>query len=382
MTSRERVLAAIEGRAVDVIPVCPYFWGAEYSWKLTGKPLWEILHGPGDTGFEVLEALDDRHGFDWLLPMHSSSGMLVGKSYSGQDLAHVYFADDSTGEEWVFHREGHWFTPAAEIGEVRMDNEGAGVEPPRTKAEADAWLRERHPDVDDPPKPHVPDLRLRERFPDRFLAGGMLPPFADLAYRLGFEPTMLMLSENPSLCAYMIERRLAHTAHQAQALADNGFDAGLMVDSFASADIMSPDTYANWIAPLHKLVSDELHAAGLKSVMYNTGNILPLLGSVRGMGYDVITFEERIKGVEMDVAEVRQALGPDICIFGNFDAYLLERGDHESISTEIARQIRAAGPRSFGMGTGSPVCDGTQPDTLDYWKQETWRISRQLCSGD
>jgi hypothetical protein len=29
MTSRERMLAALEGKAVGVIPVAPYFWIAE-----------------------------------------------------------------------------------------------------------------------------------------------------------------------------------------------------------------------------------------------------------------------------------------------------------------------------------------------------------------
>ena len=38
MTSRERMLAALDGGAVDMIPVAPYFWGAEYVWRLLGRP--------------------------------------------------------------------------------------------------------------------------------------------------------------------------------------------------------------------------------------------------------------------------------------------------------------------------------------------------------
>ncbi len=370
MTSRQRILACINGDAVDSIPVCPYFWGSEYSWKLTGKPLWEIMHGSSDTGLELLDALDNRHGCDWLIPFHHGSGALVGKSYLREDSTQVYFKDDSTGEEWVFHKEGHWLVRQSELGQTRIDHEGAGVEPPRTRAEADAWLRERDPHMDDPPRPHTPDTSVRDRFPDRFLVGGTLPPFADLAYRLGFEPTMVLLSENPSLCSYMMERRLEKMVAHCHNLAADGYDAGLMVDSFASADIMSPKTYKDWVAPHHKFISDALHEAGLKSVMYNTGNILPLLDSIAEMGYDIVTLEERIKGVEMDIADIRRALGPNACIFGNFDAYLLERGDRDAIRAEVRRQIEAAGPRCFGISTGSPVCDATDPDVIDFWISE------------
>lgn len=364
------MIAAIEGRPVDCIPVAPYFWGAEYAWKLTGRPLWEIMHGARDAGALLLQALDDRHGCDWLIPLHASSGRLVGKTLTGEDAAQAYFADESTGEQWVFHKEGHWLVRASELSEARVDNEGTEVQPPRNRTEADDWLRGRNPNIDREPEPHVPNRALRDRFPQRFLVGPTLPPFADLAYSLGFEPTLSLIAEDPALCAYMIERKLAQIGHRCRALAADGYDAGLMVDSFASADIMSPRTYADWVAPFHAVISDELHRAGLKSIFYNTGNILPLLDTIGSLGYDAITFEERIKGVEIDICEVRGRLGPEVCVFGNFDSYLLEHGSRDEIRAEVRRQVEAAGPRFFAMGTGSPVCDATDPDVLDFWIEE------------
>jgi uroporphyrinogen-III decarboxylase len=367
MTSRERMIAALEGREVDRIPVAPYFWGAEYSWKLVGKPIWEVLHGDGDMTLAVLEALDERHGCDWVIPLHGSSRALRGKTYSREDHSRVYFTEDSTGDEWVFHKEGHWLVRAEEVGEARGDNLGAGTEPPRGKAEADDWLKRHFGHLEAPPPPHEPNRRLRERFPDRFLCSSVIAPFAGLAYVLGFEPTLMLLHDDPGLCAYLIERTMAHVPVHCANLATDGFDAGLMVDSWASADIMSPRTYRDWIAPLHKLVSDELHRAGLKSVMYNTGNVLPMLDTIAGLGYDAISVEERIKGIEMDIGEIRRAVGPDQCLFGNFDAYLLLAGERDAISREARRQIDSAGPGAFVMGTGSPVCDATEPDVIDYW---------------
>ncbi len=355
--------AAMEGRSVDMIPIAPYFWGAEYVWKLMGKPIWEVLLGHPNNTIDLLTALESRHGCDWLALLHSSSGWLKGKRLLREDADCVFFVDETTGDEWLFHKDGHWL---ARPGEKKpLSHAGHDSEPPWTKAEADAWLEPRL----NPPNasPIIRDKTIRERFPERFLCGAMPAPFAGLAYNLGFETTLILLSENPSLCAYLAERLMGDVERRAAQLAANDFDAGLMCDSWASADILSPKVYRDWIAPLHRRISDALHAAGLKSVIYNTGNVLPMLETIADLRYDAISIEERIKGVEMDIAEVRKAVGPDICLFGNFDAYLLLAGDRKKIRTEVERQLRGAGGRAFIMGTGSPICDATDPDIIDYW---------------
>ena len=318
MTSRERMLTALEGKAVDAIPVAPYFWGAEYAWKLLGRPIWEVLHGAGDVGTELLGALDHRHACDWVIPLHQSSGQLVGKTYSWEDEAHVYFTDDTTGEKFVFHKEGHWLVSASEMGRARASHLAADVEPPRNWVEADDWLKRWHRHLESEPTPHEPNRALREQFPDRFLCAPMMAPFAGFAYAIGFEPALVLLHENPRLCACMIERTMAHLPFECRDLAADGFDGGMMCDSWASADIMSPETYANWIAPLHKMVSDELHSVGLRSIVYNTGNALPLLDTIAGEGYDAISVEERVKGVEMDIGGLRRRLGPEACLVRQF----------------------------------------------------------------
>ena len=375
MTSRERMIAAMEGRPVDMVPVAPYFWGAEYAWKLMGLTIWELILGPRSNGMEMQEALDNRHDCDWFMPLHSGSGWLEGKEVIREESDKVYFRDKESGKEYIFHMEGHWLVEADKENEARVDNEGANVDPPSNRAEADDWLKRRFPNMDSPRGEIVPNREMRERFPDRFYSRCMHPPFASLSYSLGFEPTLVMLHENPSLCAYMIERLMGDTAWNCAQAAADGCDAGLMVDSYASADIMSPKTYADWVAPFHKITSDELHKAGLKSVMYNTGNMLPLLDTVRGLGYDAVSIEERIKGVEMDIMEVRRMIGPDVCLFANFDAYLLLNGNREKIAAEVRRQINAGmvDRTRLIMGTGSPICDGTDPDVLDFWISETRR---------
>lgn len=371
MTPRERMFAALDGKPTDFLPVAPCFWGAEYAWKLTGLPMWEVLHGVGDMQLLVADALVKRHAADWLLPNHWSSGQLAGKTFISEDLATARFTDDATGDEWIFHKEGHWLLPAKDVTTAKACHAGTDIEPPRTKDEADEWLKRMHRHLGQGTDKHIPNRMFRDRYPERFLVGGVLHVFANIAYSLGFEPTMVLLSENPSLCSYLMERTMESVPRACAALAADGYDAAVMCDSFASADMMSPKVYRDWVAPMHKLISDECHKAGLKSIMYNTGNILPLLDTIKNLGYDALLAEERIKGVEICIGQVREGLGPDMCVFGNLDSYLLLRGDREMISTEIRRQIKEAGPVSFVMSNGSPICDETNPEIVDFMIRET-----------
>lgn len=127
------MLAALEGRPVDRIPIAPYFWGAEYVWKIMDRPIWEVLHGEGDITTQVLEALDDRHGLDWVIPLHWSSQQLRGKTFVREDRAHAYFTEDATGEEYVFHKEGHWLAPISFLDREPEESKPA-LDPPTTKA--------------------------------------------------------------------------------------------------------------------------------------------------------------------------------------------------------------------------------------------------------
>lgn len=372
MTPRERMIAAMEGHPLDMVPVAPYFWGAEYAWKLMGISIWELILGSPSNGIEMQQAIMQRHDCDWLLPLHNGSNWLEGKEVTRIEPDKVHFRDIASGAEYVFHLEGHWLHKVGEA-DAPISNQGADLDPPSNKLKADEWLKRTFPHLYVNHGQIVPDLQTREVFPDRYYCRCIHAPFAFLAYSLGFEPTLLMLHHNPSLCAYMIERMMTHIPRICEQAAADGCDGGLMVDSFASADIMSPRSYTDWVAPLHREVSDELHRVGLKSIMYNTGNMLPLLDTVAGLGYDAVSIEERIKGVEMDIADVRRQVGPDVCLFANFDAYLLLQGDKDKIKREVGRQLEGGlvnGSR-FIMGVGSPICDATEPDSIDFWIAET-----------
>ena len=385
MTPKERMLAAMEGRKPDCIPVAPYFWGEEYSWKLVGKPVWQLSLGPADSWKDVIRAVQERHDCDWVIRLGGGSGFLEGKEVEERD-GRVLISDPSTGERWEYLPDGRRVVELDEQGwplseEARTT--GALCEPISSKEEADRWFEERgYVPIEEGDEVIAPANRpdwIAENYGDRyFTAAAVGGGFHQLCYSVGLETALIMMVETPHVAAYMLERFMAGVPRHARELAAAGYDAGFVVDSYASADIISPRTYADWIAPIHRAHAEAIRRAGLKAIFYNTGSVLPLLRTIKTMGFDALSFEERIKGQEIDIAEVRREVGPEQCLFGNFDSYLLLKGDHAAIRREVARQVSAAGgDGAFIMGTGSPICDATDPDVVDFWVAETRRCRMQ-----
>jgi uroporphyrinogen-III decarboxylase len=70
----------------------------------------------------------------------------------------------------------------------------------------------------------------------------------------------------------------------------------------------------------------------------------------------------------MDISAIRREVGPQQCLFANADSYLLLQGDRAAIAREVERQVAAAGrDGAFIMGSGSPICDATDPAVVDFW---------------
>jgi uroporphyrinogen-III decarboxylase len=119
--------------------------------------------------------------------------------------------------------------------------------------------------------------------------------------------------------------------------------------------------------PYQRSITDAAHEAGLRIVVWNEGNILPILAEEASIPFDAFAFEQPRKGEEITVEKVREAFGPDRCLFGNLDSEnLLIRADPKEIEKSVHQQIRQSGENSpFVLSTGSPLPSNVSPDIVD-----------------
>jgi hypothetical protein len=335
-------------------------------------------------GLEAMERLLVRHPTDFAGgPVGEfGTGWLQGKTLEKRDERFVFFSESASGRRWRFDvqshvlvetdAEGHLIDHAAHHGDARHD-----TQPPRTVAAAEAWFREGpglqpcQPGDDPAADPAV--AKWGSRY---FMVSCTLGPFVAVAYAFGFESALTLLVENPRVYARLMELYLDHFRPHYEWAARAGYDGGHMVESWCSADMISPELYRHWIAPLHRASAKMIQTCGLRADLYSPGWFMPMLPHVRGQGWDAIRIDDQCRGEELDIGEARTLLGPEQCLFGNLSAYSLLRGNWPEIAARTRYQFDSAGGnRPFILSTGSGLCDGTDPAIVDRWLEYARSLS-------
>ncbi len=372
MTPKERILTALARGKPDKTPVAPYFWGAEYRWKVVGVEIWELLYGDREMSFVGNDRLQEKQPCDWINVHGFGSGWLKDKTV--EKLDNRVFITDADGIKYEFLNDGHQLV---RIDEPQTSNTGIVSRDIKTKADVDEyWGRPRKPR--EKTKIEIAQDDWQKRLIDKYgetilMTAGGVSPFVQACYALGFETSLIMMKENPDVFVYMMDRFYEDSLPYYEHVAAYGYEAILIAESWASVDIISPQQYYDFAFPYQKKAIQEAQVQGLKAILYSTGYVLPILPKMCELGADALSIEEGRKGQPMDIVKVREIVGPDQCIFGNFDAEtVLLRGTKEDIKGEVKRQIDSAGKDgAFIMGTGSPVCDDTPIENLNYLIQYT-----------
>jgi len=203
-----------------------------------------------------------------------------------------------------------------------------------------------------------------------------LAPYVAVVYALGFEVGLTLLAAEPKVFARLEELYLdfyeEHYAWASQA----GYVGGHMVDSYSGADTISPASYRDWVAPIHRQCAEMIHRQGLRADLYIPGNVMPILEHLAYQGWDALRIEDTCKDQEQDIGQARRVLGAEQCLFGNMSAYALLRGDWEEIGTRARYQHEAAGRNGpFVISNGSGIPDRTDPHIVDRWIEHSCELA-------
>ncbi|NLC59254.1 MAG: hypothetical protein GX774_20645 [Armatimonadetes bacterium] len=375
MTGKERMRALLEGGRAAEPPVSLYITWPEYGWRFVGGPVWEVILGEQD-GIAAMDRVQRRHRTDTAFGPSDTlgSGWLRGKRLERQTRREAFFRCDTSGRRWRFDLDSHVLVEVdahdrvidqpAHPGDSRL-----AVEPPRTVTDAEAWFaRQFAGEPGQPATSPAEDRAVAHWGRDYWMITCSIAPFVAVAYTFGFEPSLVLLAERPRVFARLAELFLEQFSRHFAWAARAGYDAGHMVDSWSSADIISPATYRDWVAPLHRECARMIHSHGLKSDFYLPGDVMPLLPYLRGQGWDILRIDDLARGKELDIGQARRVLGPEQCLYGNLSAYALLRGDWEEIAARARYQHAAAGRDGrLVISNGSGICDQTDPAIVDRW---------------
>ncbi|HSB78957.1 MAG TPA: uroporphyrinogen decarboxylase family protein [Candidatus Methylomirabilis sp.] len=167
--------------------------------------------------------------------------------------------------------------------------------------------------------------------------------------RIGIFPTMLSLGlENFSLALYdnrpFIETILDRYCDWIVVVADRacrlGFDVFASTDdmAFNTAPFFSLDVFRELVLPRYRKVAKQIT---LPWIIHSDGNILPFVDDLLSVGISGLHPNE--KG-PMDIRAMKREYGDRLCLLGNVDLNLLGMGSPEAVDREVRELIRDVGP--------------------------------------
>lgn len=199
------------------------------------------------------------------------------------------------------------------------------------------------------------------------LHGSIGAPFWLCYSRLGFGGLMTAVAEDRNLVKEMAEYNLATVVEMVKAYKAVGADAIFIEECLASADLLSPRQFEELALPYEDRLLQAIHDEGLPTVFYFCGDVMPLLPMMKELPWDAFAVEETKKGFEIEIGDVRQAIGDDRALLGNLAAVLVRDGPEEEIEAEARRQFEAAGGGPFAFSNGSPFTLDTPPEKVEFF---------------
>ncbi len=311
MTTRERVLAALNHQEVDVPPVFAY---------VENNALYDHF-APGET--DLLKAAAVVHR-----ALRVDVTYLVRRPPTAADEAASRAGSDTGARAagmTVWHRK-----------------------PYRTLADLEAW-RPREPDPEPAVRSALAQYTAEKAAlePDTVVirqGGGFL-----LYYHTGLELFSYALRDRPALVEAMIANAYEHQREYIRSLCAHRPGPAYQVCedlAYRNGLLFSPAFLRREYFPRLAEMVEIIHGFGMKVIQHTDGDVTEVLDDLVDAGVDALN---PLEG--MDLAAVKRRYGKDLVLVGNVDSRVLSFGTPAEVRRAVRENIRA------GWGSGGHWLD-------------------------
>jgi len=382
MTSRERMLAALEGRETDYVP-CSFMIFAALRSRCDSDA--EFVRRQVEMGLDAFVATAswasarnpehrDLPGIDLRYsPEVQVRQWREERSAAPAVLHKEYLTPDGTLKTEVLETED-WPHP----GHVPLFDDYLVPRATRFPIEGPADLPAlRHllvqPNPDDVASFRANALRAKALAEELglLLTGGMGLGLEAGAWLCGMEPLIFHAVDRPE----MVDE-LAQILHQWN-LARMDEVLALGVDLFTrrgwyeGTDFWSPPMYDRFILPYLKCEVERAHEAGAKFGYINTSGTMGILDHLLEAGVDVLIGVDPVEGAGTDMRAMREWVGNRMALWGGVNGFVtVEMGSDQDIRQAIRAATEALGPRAFIL---SPV-DNIRDESDETMRRVEWFI--------
>ncbi|RPJ87418.1 MAG: hypothetical protein EHM18_01245 [Acidobacteria bacterium] len=192
---------------------------------------------------------------------------------------------------------------------------------------------------------------------EKLVEGWVEGPCAEGADLRGINNLMLDFFDDPGfvrdLFAFVIEMELTF----AQAQVDAGCE--LIGVGDAAASLVGPQIYEEFVWPYEKQLVDGLHRLGAKVRLHVCGNTNALVAGMGRLGCDMVDLDFMVA-----LATGRSAMGPDQVLAGNLDPVKVIRNGHPQLIREQVQQCHQESAPLYIIAAGCEIPRGTPDENV------------------
>lgn len=354
----ERVLAAIENREPDRVPVGEWFW----------------------TNFirRCREELDVGDGFDPY--RHWDLDIIVINPNMDPHITGIEVLEDTperklvrTGFGATIERKSTYPMPSYVDFETKTYEQMDAFEfdDPHDGRRYFEAIDDQINSVADELNLNLPSFadRVNSYAEDFCVFGSVCDPHETIWRIMGTENVLMKMAEDGDRVAAFI-RRLGDFLVgivEGQVAAADGKLTGMYIWGDVAYDggmFFSPDYWRAVYKPELKRICDACHAAGLKTIYHGCGDSSVIFEDMIEAGVDAYNPLEAKAG--LDVVELKRQFGDRWAFNGNIDVTVLATNDRQKVRREVLTKLNAGKGGGFILQSDHSVPSNVDPATYDY----------------
>jgi uroporphyrinogen decarboxylase len=194
-------------------------------------------------------------------------------------------------------------------------------------------------------------------YPDHcFIYGSHVAPFTASYLAMGMERFFPALHRRPDFVLKLLENRTEYCLAMFRKAISVGAEVIILGEDAAHSGgpMISPEMWREFVLPFHKRIVEEIEAPVL---WHSDGDITRLLPMAVEVGFAGVHSLEPDSGV--DLRQVKRDFGQDLVLVGNVEAYVLCQDDLEAVRAEVRRCLREGAPGGgYMFSTCSSIFEG------------------------
>jgi len=195
-----------------------------------------------------------------------------------------------------------------------------------------------------------------------------------LGWLCGLENSVIMAAKNPELLHRLLDVISTWSLQSIRLITQFG-GCDMVVHRGWYEYYWSPKLYRTFLAPRIKKEVDLAHRAGAKYCYIMTTGFKPFLNIFKEMGVDILYGVDPVQG-NADLKEIKGVIGDQICIWGGVNSAVTLTGSKQGVTKAVEDSIRILAPKGgFILGAIDTLYEDTNWDNFLTMIQ-SWRRSR------